>query len=161
MATFRTLSAALLLVIAGLVVGTGGGCSASPEAAVPPTYPSATALPAQPPPSTLEGALAELDAKEAQVTAILGGSLKASPAVGVPDEAAQGLAGGVPAARNADPCFIACSALGSMQRSAERVCSLAGEDDTRCVGARDRVASATARVSAACPACPAQPAPTP
>ncbi len=53
----------------------------------------------------------------------------------------------------ADRCSLACRALGSMQRSAERLCELTGSVDDRCVDVRARVSRATARVTRACPAC--------
>jgi len=46
-------------------------------------------------------------------------------------------------------CELACRAFGSMQRSAERICAIAGEDDDRCRRARSRVADASARISGA------------
>jgi hypothetical protein len=52
-----------------------------------------------------------------------------------------------------DRCATACTALGSMQRAAEHVCSIAGAGDARCKSAEERVKSAAARVHAACPAC--------
>jgi hypothetical protein len=54
-----------------------------------------------------------------------------------------------------DGCATACRALASMKRSAEHLCSLAG--DGRCEDARGRVRGASARVHAACPTCAAQP----
>ena len=60
--------------------------------------------------------------------------------------------GDAPAIR-ADTCSTACSALASMERAADHLCGLAGDDDTRCKGARVRVKDAGARVHAACPAC--------
>lgn len=50
-------------------------------------------------------------------------------------------------------CDLACRAFGSMQRSAERICSIAGEGDARCRRARERVADASARISSARCAC--------
>jgi hypothetical protein len=46
-------------------------------------------------------------------------------------------------------CDLACRAFGSMQRSADRICSIAGENDQRCRRARERVADANARISSA------------
>jgi hypothetical protein len=56
-----------------------------------------------------------------------------------------------------DGCATACRALASMARSADHLCSLAGEGDGRCDDARGRVRGATARVHTACPTCAAQP----
>ncbi|MCC6217450.1 MAG: hypothetical protein IT376_21515 [Polyangiaceae bacterium] len=52
-----------------------------------------------------------------------------------------------------DRCELACRALGSLERSADRICQLDG-GGPRCRAARDRVADARARVRAACGACP-------
>jgi hypothetical protein len=46
-------------------------------------------------------------------------------------------------------CDLACRAFGSMQRSADRICAIAGEGDARCRRARERVADASARISSA------------
>jgi len=50
-------------------------------------------------------------------------------------------------------CALACAALESMSRSAERICQLA--PGARCQAARDKVSSATQRVRDACPDCAA------
>ncbi len=60
----------------------------------------------------------------------------------------------VPPPPNGEACATACRALSSMRRSADHLCSLAGERDGRCEDARARVTGATSRVSAQCPACP-------
>jgi hypothetical protein len=44
------------------------------------------------------------------------------------------------------PCDMACRALSSMRRSAERICALAGAADERCMRARGRVSSAEERI---------------
>jgi hypothetical protein len=44
------------------------------------------------------------------------------------------------------PCDMACRALSSMRRSAERICAIAGADDERCTRARGRVAGAEERI---------------
>jgi hypothetical protein len=53
----------------------------------------------------------------------------------------------------AGDCDLACSALESMRRAAERICEL--EPGPRCSAARDKVSAATRRVRAACPDCDA------
>lgn len=50
-------------------------------------------------------------------------------------------------------CAVACRALASMERAAERLCELSGEDDERCVQARERFAAALDRVEASCSEC--------
>ena len=55
--------------------------------------------------------------------------------------------------RRADRCERACRALASMDRSAERLCELAGEDDSRCASVRQRVRAAGDLVASACPGC--------
>lgn len=58
-----------------------------------------------------------------------------------------------PAEPEAEPvgsaCDLACRAFGSMQRSADRICAIAGESDERCRRARGRVADASSRISGA------------
>jgi MYXO-CTERM domain-containing protein len=50
-------------------------------------------------------------------------------------------------------CAMACRALQSAQRAADRVCAL--DPGAPCTSARQKVADATARVHAACPGCAA------
>jgi hypothetical protein len=50
-------------------------------------------------------------------------------------------------------CDLACQALSSMRRSADRICAIAGESDPRCARARARVEDAVGRVSRASCAC--------
>lgn len=52
-------------------------------------------------------------------------------------------------------CTIACRALSSMQRSADRVCEMTSEGDSRCEQLRQRVERARSTVYASCPACQA------
>ena len=60
-----------------------------------------------------------------------------------------------PEALAADRCTNACRALGSMRRSAARLCELAGQDDPRCSEVTARVQRAEGRVRQSCPACDA------
>lgn len=53
----------------------------------------------------------------------------------------------------ANRCTTACKALASMRRSAERVCSMTGDEDPRCENLRERVERARTRVYANCPSC--------
>lgn len=46
------------------------------------------------------------------------------------------------------PCDTACRALASMERSAERICALAGEGDARCENARAMVKTSRERIQA-------------
>jgi hypothetical protein len=43
-------------------------------------------------------------------------------------------------------CLRACAAIGSMRRSVEAVCRLAGNADTRCISARERLERSEQRV---------------
>lgn len=54
-----------------------------------------------------------------------------------------------------DRCDVACKALASMKRSADGVCDMTGEGDTRCERLRDRVERARSTVYDRCPACSA------
>lgn len=51
----------------------------------------------------------------------------------------------------ASDCALACKALESMRRSADRLCQLDPGD--RCARAKQKVEGASARVKASCPAC--------
>jgi hypothetical protein len=59
----------------------------------------------------------------------------------------------VPEPGDGSACDLACQALSSMRRSADRICSIAGESDPRCARARGRVEDAIGRVSRASCAC--------
>ncbi|MFO0757142.1 MAG: MYXO-CTERM sorting domain-containing protein [Byssovorax sp.] len=48
-------------------------------------------------------------------------------------------------------CAVACQALGSMRRAADRLCEL--DRGARCAGARSKVRDAEDRVRASCPEC--------
>jgi hypothetical protein len=50
-------------------------------------------------------------------------------------------------------CERACRALASMDRSAERLCQLTGDEDGRCLSVRERVRVAGELVANVCPAC--------
>ncbi|MCA9631846.1 MAG: hypothetical protein KC766_29535 [Myxococcales bacterium] len=51
-----------------------------------------------------------------------------------------------PAGMRGSPCDLACRALHSMERSAERICALAGESSARCIKAKRMVQRASERV---------------
>jgi hypothetical protein len=55
--------------------------------------------------------------------------------------------------RGPAPCETACRAVGSMRRSAERICELTDQADSRCTGARQRVTRAEQQVERAGCAC--------
>jgi hypothetical protein len=54
----------------------------------------------------------------------------------------------------ANDCALACRALESMRRSAERLCQL--DPGERCARAKGKVDAATTRVRSSCPTCPEQ-----
>jgi hypothetical protein len=133
-------------------------------------------------PETVPEALAELDRAEAELAQAIGSPTFAGPpdkTRAYPEEAskpaetrdaspadappttspapapAQAGGGDAPDATlpPPDPCVTACRALGSMSRSADHICDLAGQGDDRCGNARARVERATDRVRAQCPGC--------
>ncbi len=59
----------------------------------------------------------------------------------------------VSAVQQKSRCTVACRALSSMVRSAQRVCNMTGEDDPRCASLRVRIKRAKSVVYARCPAC--------
>lgn len=116
--------------------------------------------------TSIDGAAAELARAESQVLAALGtadGDRGHSlPPFAEPGEAPDGQPpppAQAPAGREAysataaDRCNVACRALESMQRAAERLCSIAGEDDARCQRADHRVSYATDLVRRSCASC--------
>ena len=164
--TTRPLRAAAPLALLSLVLTACGGAP-----------PPSGAYPQEPTPTTADGALDLLDRAESDLRLALGGSLPpaAAPAYGPPsvgaaqaapppppapvqaeaaprDDARSSVAAG-PTALASDPCANACRALASMERATTHLCSLAGDADARCEGARTRVKNASTRVHAECPAC--------
>ena len=108
-----------------------------------------------PPPADVPAGLAQIDAAERALAIVLGAPARkddaqpTTPTAKRPEPAA-------PPALSLPPdqaCSIACSALASMKRSADHVCTMAGDKDAVCGTARERVQRAEARVTAACPAC--------
>lgn len=144
-----------------------GGREAMPQQPIP--APSATAQRADPwsvpglvemTPRTVPDAVAQLDRAEQLLGFVLTpGRLRkdqddAGPAKEPPSPSPIGAPADGPVPLG-DPCLIACAALASMKRSAEHVCSMAGEGDASCGSARARVQRAEQRVTSSCPACAA------
>jgi len=167
----RSLHAAAPLALLSLVLTACGG-SAMPGGA----YPQESL------PATADGTMDALDRAENDLRLALGEPLGGAPATGYAQSPAQAAApapasppppspsvapvapsearderpssvASGPTAQASDPCANACRALASMERATTHLCSLAGDADTRCEGARTRVKSASARVHAECPAC--------
>ena len=157
--------AAAILILAG----GAASCGAAPAPGAPRLVESV---------ATPDSALRALDEAEAELARVLGGapalqmgqavasaSPYAAPQQHAPpaDPPAQPSAaprdhqqpgrGAASRPLSSDPCVTACAALASMERAALHLCGLAGAGDDRCQRARDRVKSAGARVSAACPGC--------
>lgn len=119
----------------------------------------------EPPASDVAGAQGQLDRAEQALGLALG--LRETPVPGggdaglagrseVPPQATATGSAAAPSAApmtQADPCLIACAALASMKRSADHICTMAGEKDAACDGARGRAQRAQERVTQACPAC--------
>ncbi|MEP7122233.1 MAG: hypothetical protein ABJE95_15035 [Byssovorax sp.] len=165
-----SLRAAAPLALLSLVLTACGGSALS------------GAYPQEPLPTTADGTLEALDRAENDLRLALGGPAMGAPAAssyaqapGMPepakaapppappspstqaeaaprDERPSSVASG-PTALSNDPCANACRALASMERATTHLCSLAGDADARCEGARTRVKNAGARVHAECPAC--------
>lgn len=163
----RSLPAAAPLALLSLVLTACGGSALS-----------GGAYPQEPLPATADGTMDALDRAENDLRLALGqapaagyapspAQVAAPPPVSpgappppspsaAPSEAREELPSSVaagPTALSSDPCANACRALASMERATTHLCSLAGDADARCEGARSRVKSASARVHAECPAC--------
>ena len=173
--TRRRLFAAPLAPLAALLLA---ACAASPAQAPPASamaMADAPSIAAEPSPGDLEGQIAALGAAEARLDRSLGrppgGAVTGAAAKDLKKEEQEratppsaprrapfeGEQKASPLGKNdlagADPCATACSALSSMERAAKHLCDLTGDSDARCDSARSRVAGATERVGASCPAC--------
>ncbi|MCU0692361.1 MAG: hypothetical protein MUF54_13255 [Polyangiaceae bacterium] len=154
-------------LLLGSLLLSGVSCRAQTTLAEPPTAPEA---PSEPPAGEDarrdDGELAKLEeqlrANERALLAQLGArapEAKAEPQGGVapssqpagprtsrpagrPTQQQSPELGEMEAAPTASPCTIACRALASMRRAAEGICRLTGEEQARCVRARERVARA-------------------
>ncbi len=119
------------------------------RAALPPPPAPAAPAPAEPSWDTAEEA--EGDAKRSADEDRAAASSSAPPAS--PPRATTAAAEQPPPARRAGreepPCAVACRALDSMSRAADRICSITGEGAASCVDARERVAAARERIAGA------------
>lgn len=117
-------------------------------------------------PPSLEEAALQLERFERELSVLLpSGGVIANPSPPPPAPGPRPVTPGPPDPRptvkppqvsqlsQGERCSLACRALGSMDRSASRICELAGDDDERCQSARDRVSKARAIVERACSAC--------
>ncbi len=103
--------------------------------------------------------LGELDAPVASAPGAAGPPPQAEPVTeskksepGKPDQPAEGGDAGQsqPAPpRPSSSCETACKALGSMKRSQERICEIAGASHEKCTWAKQKVADASSRVERA------------
>lgn len=154
------------LVVATLVALLGGGCAVK---SAEPMSPAAEATMAAPPADAAVGSeaapqqapapvtsaaegdpVAELAEAEGALDRALGG---ATPAPAEPDPKKAEVARPRSEAGGGDACEVACRALASMRRSADRLCELSSGDAGRCDDARARVTRAEGRVRDRCPAC--------
>jgi hypothetical protein len=124
----------------------GNAPAATGQAATSPPQPSSSSQPPATPPAP-EGWPAPRETRAETRATLTSHEERATTVQASSDESSS-------ATRTAeDPCVRACRALASMERATEHLCVLSGSDGARCGGARARVTSARARVSAACPAC--------
>jgi len=135
-------------VLLGLVCLGACGGAAAPGAKSPETSGDVDAL------------AGEIEAAERDLSAELGPEPGAQPKPTEPAAGGEGMAEEKkpePAATTPSPeaspprspCETACKALGSMKRSQERICEIAGAAHERCEWAKQRVAAATARIEKA------------
>lgn len=114
-------------------------------------------------PTSIEAAIAELDAAEAR---IVGTFPEGKPTVAPVDPSSLPTARPAPEPQSmtgsggdmsspATRCESACDALSSMRRAVDHVCSLSPGE--RCDGAKSRLTRATERVRATCSACEESP----
>jgi hypothetical protein len=122
--------------------------------AMPPGQPPPWGIPGlvEVAPRTVPDAVAQLDRAEQLLGFVLAPSAGEVRYPPPPPNGSVGATADAPVPLG-DPCLIACAALASMKRSADHVCTMAGDADATCGSARARVQRAEQRVTAACPAC--------
>lgn len=155
MSTSRTTARVMLGVVILLLAVVAGACNPNPAA--PPAKDANTAKPM----NTPAEAEAVFDAAEQELGDMLlssagyghGPPVIPQPAPPAPQQ--DGLQVSEAVRKSEDRCARACRALASMQRAADRLCELTGEEDGRCKSVRARVASAREVVRATCPDCEA------
>lgn len=146
------------MVLGGLLTTTVAACGGAPAKSATPTGGA----------SELEGltedieaaarTLGELDAPAAPAPGAAGPPPPAEPVTetkkeepGKPVQPATGGESGSQAAppRPSSSCETACKALGSMKRSQERICEIAGASHEKCTWAKQKLADASSRVERA------------
>jgi hypothetical protein len=161
---FLRLALAVVFVVPVAACSADRAAQKSPEA----TPAAAPALAEPPPPADRvksEGApsskrsvsssdaaadLATIALAESQILALAIDKSAEKKAPAEPGKAAASRSSAAPQPDSASSCPSACSALGSMTRATDHLCSLTGEGDVRCADARTRTKSATTRVQGAC-----------
>jgi hypothetical protein len=146
------------MLLGSLLALSLAGCAAAPPAAAPSG--AGAAAPEQ-----------SLDLAERELHAALGiapgaALAAAPPPPAAPAAPAEAPAKAAPAPADAaaesrmatsshppDACETACTALGSMGRSADAICRLSTDADPRCADARARVKRAADEVRSRCPRC--------
>ncbi len=168
--TRRRLLAAPLAPLAALLLAAcaQNNATKAPVASAADAAPSSADPPREAALNDLEEQLAALGAAEAQLDRAMGRSpagdskkkeeQESAPPASAPRKTGQGAAQKASRSGSDDlvggnPCAMACSALGSMERAARHLCDLTGDGDARCDSARARVVGATERVSASCSVC--------
>jgi hypothetical protein len=133
------------------------GMYPAPTASAPPPPYAAGVIPGlvEAPPATVPDAVGQLDRAEQLLGFVLPTTRSVAPQGEHPAAPSASVTPGSPVPLG-DPCLIACAALASMKRSADHVCTMAGEKEPVCDNARARVQRAEQRVLAACPACAAK-----
>jgi hypothetical protein len=121
------------------------GCAAHPQAEKP----------APPEPRSADEAAERLDEAERALQAALLRGDASLEGKRTDDDDSPGVAAGRGEAERlgTDRCTRACRALASMERSAERLCALAGDGDHRCRSAQERLEAARRLVAVTCPRC--------
>ncbi len=159
------------LALCGVLAALVGGCGAAAQPAGAPAaepaadYPASPAYPKADELDSVDEALRAFDWAERELGATLGsfGASSADAPDGPYAAPPPPSAGQAPAAEQrsvrkwgeADRCQVACRALESMQRSAERLCELAGPEAPRCRAVEKRVERARRMVERVCPDCEA------
>jgi hypothetical protein len=99
-------------------------------------------------PTTIEEAQAQLERARAQLQAPAGASTAATQSVvpTAPTATTDSAAGGAPQPPS-NPCATACQAIASMRRAVDAICRMAGQDDSRCTGAKKTLGDSETKVA--------------
>ena len=147
--SFVLLSYGLLAATLPVLAGCGGAANKGAEA------PASSMAPAEPEPTTVEEAQAQIDRAKQQLAGNAGsagsagmpstGTSATTPAATPPADASRHQETSADQAEPS-PCASPCRAIASMRRAVTAICRIAGDTDARCEGAKQTLVDSESRV---------------